>query len=350
MTKILIVKLSAVGDVVHALPVLETLRHHLPRATIDWAVHPGASGLLMHNPLINKVVRIPRRIKTWSELCDMRNALRTEKYDIVIDLQGLTKSGLWAYATGAKTRIGFRGKNSRELNCLFFNKRIAPLDTAQNIIDINLSLLDALDIPTEQYVRTATIYASQADRDDIAQWKTQNEISEERFLIIDPFAGWNSKTWNPNNWTKLALMAHEEYGMRPLIIWGPGEEHEARQLAEQIQHACGGRFAPLVAPPTTLTQLAELFRQLARVVVAGDTGPMHIAAACGAPTVALFGPSCSVRNAPDFANATYQVLHDKTQPCTATFNRTCKHGHAPNQCMDTLTPDMAHKAVGKLHT
>ena len=347
---ILIVKLSAVGDVVHALPVLDTLRHVYPDARITWAVHPGARGILEGHPQLNGIITIPRKVKKPMDFLRAVRDLRRPRFDVVLDLQGLTKSGMWSRLTGSPKRLGFAGKESREINRYFMTQTVNASAGKSNIIEINLEMLTALGISSDQFSRKAVIAPSSCDCDYVTQWASAGGHDENKgkFLVIDPFAGWETKTWAWENWMELSRLAAERFGLMPLITWGPGEEEEALHLREEIFKYCEGHVRPVVSPKTTLLQLAELLRRFGACMVAGDTGPMHIAAAVGVPVVVIFGPSCSVRNAPAFEGARFEILHDTSQPCAGTYDRVCRHGHSAGGCMGTVTPSMVLEALVKI--
>jgi heptosyltransferase I len=338
---ILIVKLSAVGDVVHTLPALLAIRQAYPGARIGWAVHPGAANLLEGHPALDELITIPRR----PGIRGMRAVSASLKggggrWDCAIDFQGLTKSGIAALLSGAPKRVGFAGANSRELNRVFINESVIPRQV--NVIRMNLELLEALGIADSRAI--AELHWTDADEAKVRAWAAATGAAGERFLFVDPFAGWKSKLWAEENWVQLACLAHEALGFRILIFYGPGERDHAGQLASRIE----ARRCPCVlAPNTTLRQYAALVRLHGAAIVAGDTGPMHIAAAAGVPTVAMFGPSSAVRNAPAFSNARYAVLQDESQPCAGTFARECPH-HQAGACMATIEPPMVLEKLQNL--
>lgn len=338
--RILIVKLSAVGDVVHTLPALNAMRRHYPHAHIGWAVQPGAANLLEGHPQIDELIVLPRRLHL-NTIREVRQQLRsTGGWDIATDFQGLTKSGAVAWLSGAKTRLGFAGAESRELNRLFMTNRVAT--SAVQVLQKNLQLLAPLgvsaDTPTE-----AQLHVTDLDREKLAIWAREQQIEHQRLLVLDPFAGWETKLWPNDKWVEISNRAFRDHGLRSLIFWGPGEEENARVLAAQI----ASEARPIIAPPTTLREYVALLQSNANAVVAGDTGPMHLAAAAGVPVVAIYGPSDSRRNAPAFANASYELLQDFAQPCAGTFARKCRF-HAPGRCMDTITPEQVVDALAGL--
>lgn len=340
--RILLVRLSAVGDVVHSLPVLNALREARPDTHIAWAVHAGPANLLHGHPQLDEVIIVPRRPSGLRGLREIRHLLTAgrPRWDVAIDLQGLAKSGLVARLSGAPVRVGFRGPASRELNWLFMTRRVQPKSSA--VIGMNLELLSALGIQAGPAV--ARFHVDPADEQVIADWARSANCKGVRFLILDPFAGWPTKLWPHDRWIAVAKAAAAQHGLRPLVFFGPGEKPHAQLLAAEIR-ATGADA--LVAPETTLRQYVALLRAHAAAMVAADTGPMHMAAAVGVPTVAIFGPSDPVRNAPAFAHARFRTLHDPAQPCANTFARYCRH-HAPGHCMDSITPEQVAAALGEV--
>lgn len=344
--RILIVKLSAVGDVVHTLPALNRLRQAYPGATIGWAVHPGAFNLLQGHPDIDELLLIPRRLGGLSGMRAMAAAIgslrgpRGRRWHCVIDFQGLTKSGLAAWLSFAPRRIGFAGEDSRELNSLFINERVCPSE--QNVIRKNLELLRPLGIAPGEAI--AHFPCREEDRNVIFEWADRIGVLGERFVVIDPFAGWPSKLWPGNYWVELAWLVNHALNSRVMIFYGPGEREHADRLAWDMR-ARGCRC--VLAPETTLRQYVALLLEHAGSMVGGDTGPMHIAAALGVPTVAMFGPSSAQRNAPAFSNAHYVALHDDSQPCAGSFVRRCPY-HAPGGCMSGIEPRAVLDALKQL--
>lgn len=340
--RILIVKLSAVGDVVHSLPALDALRRARPDAHIGWAAHGGAAKLLRGHPQIDELVVVPRRVGGPRDVLAARAALRAGgRWDCAVDMQGLSKSGWWAWVSGARRRIGFAGPASREINALFMTERVRP-PAEFTVIRMNLALVEPLG--AQAAGARAILPEVAADAQAVAGWARDAACGGERFVLLDTFAGWETKLWPRERWVEVALRAGEAHGLRSLVTHGPGQQPDAEALAKAIADA-GGRA--VVAPPTTLGEYCALVRAHATAIVGADTGPVHLAAALGVPTVMLFGPSDSRRNAPEFAGARYDTLQDFTQPCTGTFDRRCRH-HAPGECMSALTPEHVVAALGRL--
>lgn len=340
--RILIVKLGAVGDVVHTLPAVRALRKHLPEAHIGWVAHPGPAGLLKGHPSIDELILLPRRPSQYGGWAGFRRLVKQVRsdapgWDYAIDFQGLTKSGIVALASGARERVGFAHRGSRELNPLFINHRVAT--GARSVIRMNMELVSVLGVPPDG--PAVAVYPDTAEHAAyIQQWRAQAGVDGERLLVLDPFAGWQTKLWPPDHWIETARRAHQKTGLRSLVFYGPAEREHAAELVKEIPGA-------VLAPETDLLQYVALLRQCAAAIVAADTGPMHMAASLGIPAVALYGPSDPARNGPFFENARFEILQDATQPCANTFWRKCPH-HGPGECMATLLPKAVVDALERL--
>jgi heptosyltransferase-1 len=285
---IVIVKLSAIGDVLHGVPVAVALKRAFPSARIGWAVEGRAADVLAGHRAVDHLFRLPRRwLKSPAAVLTLRQQLRAFAPDVAIDLQGLLKSGVATWLSGARLRIGFARPVAREQSWLAYTNPVRPVAT--HVVDRNCDLLVPLGIRESR--PTFDMPRWPVSRERVHHWLGALRLPEPP-VIINPGAGWASKRWPPERFAALARALHRRHGIRPIIVWGGGEE---RALAEQIAaEACG---EAIVAADTSLQDLGELFR-LARVVISGDTGPLHLAAAVGTPCVGLFGPVPASRNGP----------------------------------------------------
>jgi heptosyltransferase I len=286
-TRVLICRLSAVGDVVHGLPVLCALREHYPTAFLAWVVEQGPADLLRGHSALNELVVVPRGwSKSPAEIWRLRQRLRELRFDLTVDLQGLTKSALAARLSGASRRIGFGDEKGRELSRWLNNELVQS--TSPHIIDCNLQLLTKLGIA--QPAVKFDLPDTQADRAAADAVVTRCGLAGP-FAVINPGAGWPSKIWPADRYAEVA----RHLGARRLssiVLWSGQQE---RQWAEQIAvHSAG--YARL-APATGLRDVAALARR-ARLFLGSDTGPLHIAAAVGTPCVGLYGPMPAERNGP----------------------------------------------------
>jgi lipopolysaccharide heptosyltransferase I len=312
--RILIIKLGAVGDVIHTLPVLETLRHCFPKAHIGWAVEGAAAPILEGNPALSELIPLDRKkLGGVSGLVYFRRwlrSLREKQFDTAIDPHNLFKSGVIAYGSGASLRIGFQ--KLREGNFLFMNRRIQPAPRHRHAVQKYLSLLEPLGIRETQWVVRFPLAWRPQEEDRIGKFWTAEGfdrpgVKHDEVVAINPGASWPSKRWMPERYARVADRLVKERGIRILILWGPDE----RLLADRIARSMSEKA--VIAPETDLKQLTVLIKRC-RLLVTGDTGPLHIAAALGVPTVSLFGPSDPARNGPYGQN--HAVVQSPIPPAT----------------------------------
>jgi len=302
MQRILIIRLSAMGDILHALPAVTALRKSLPQAYIGWVIEERWADLVragsMHAsgmprgpgmPLLDRVHYVdtqkwrktPLSGETRREMFSLRRELRTANYDIALDLQGSVRSGLIARASGAPQRVGAEEPREK-LARWFYTKRVATpgvhvveqaLETASALVNWTLTALPSL-LPIDP----------EAER-----------TSEERlrgkgkFVMINPGAGWGAKCWPAERFGAVAAELARE-GWHVFVNVGP-QEHE---LGQQVIAAAEGK-AELLAG--TVAQLISMMRRTS-LFIGGDTGPMHLAAALRKPVVGIFGPTDPRRNGP----------------------------------------------------
>lgn len=292
--KILIVRLGALGDIVHAVPVAVALRRAYPDARIDWIVSAKHREILDLVPVLDQriVVDDGRGGADALSLPAAVALLRRTRYDVAIDLQGLLKSALIARLSGAQRVIGFARRHARESAAsLFYSERYDPggpgaLDPAdtRHVVTINLGMLTMLGIAAGEPAfglvapRSAPVAAALT-------------AVGEPFALLNTGAAWPNKRWPASRLAELASHLRARRGLRSLVLWGPGE----RALAEEVvAHAAG---AAMLAPQTTIADIAAL-AAAAAVMVSGDTGPTHIASAMGTPLVGIYGPTRPERNGP----------------------------------------------------
>ncbi|MFW5856800.1 MAG: glycosyltransferase family 9 protein [Planctomycetota bacterium] len=297
---VLLVRLGAVGDVIHALPVAHALRRALPGQRIAWAIHDRLAPLLDGNPDVDAVIRAPRRPwrgRTFGAGCSALGAvvsqLRTAACSAAIDLQGLTKSALVARISGARLRVGFDGsggRSGRELSPWLNNRLVRA--GATHVVDRNLELLRGLGIdpPTpdgpEWFPRPAP--ASET----VDRFCAERGLEAGGFVALHPGAGWPAKEWPAARFLALLRGLPERIGAPVVVTWGGAEEEKS---ARSLVTEAGG--IGMMAPATDLPELWDLLAR-AGICIAGDTGPLHMAAAAGTPCAALFGPTDGRRNGP----------------------------------------------------
>ena len=280
--RILIVRLSAIGDSILSVPVLNALRRNLPNATIGWVTERASAQLLQgHSSLDELFITSKRTYKSPRELLALAKRLREWKPDITIDLQGLTKSSLIAWLSGARSRCGFHhGRfDGRELSTFFNNHLIEA--SSEHIVDRGLELLGLLGIAD----RRVEFNLPEFDQD--AEFASQTMASmdlHDRFAIVNVGAGWPSKIWPAERYASIARHLGEQWGVPSLVVWSGEQE---RIAAEQVISL--SKDHSRLAPTTTLTQLRSLIRRSC-LFVGSDTGPMHLSVAVGTPTIGMIGP------------------------------------------------------------
>jgi len=332
MQRILIVKLSAIGDVVQALPALEAIKRTFPDSAVDWVVEEAAAGILEGHPLIERLL-VSRR-KTWLRM--MRNPvtlfaglsglyafvreLRQQRYDLAIDLQGLMKSGVVIGLARAKRKIGFSG--TRELSWLFLNERLPAYDIEKHALERYLDVARYLGAKDPSAACTLPIEREiKAVRERLGR-----EVSKsKRAVVINPMARWRTKLWEEDRFAELADRLIRERSAAVIFTGGPSD----REVTSRIR----GRMKEQALDWTGETGLKDLaaLAHVADLFITTDTGPMHLAAAAGGRVLALFGPTAPWRTGP-FGNG--HVVIRKDLACAPCFKRTCGRRR---QCMTEIT-------------
>ena len=313
--RILIIKPSAIGDVVHALPVLSLVKKRWPGAKVSWLVTPACAGLLEGHPLLEEVILFERKRlgKIWRsprlalELQQFTRSLRERAFDLVIDLQGLFRSGWLAKKSGAAVRVGFG--NARERAWIFYTHR-APIETMeQHAISRYLKLARFIgcgDSPVEFLFATG-----EEDRRYVTGLLAAEAASPLRYAVLMPGTNWETKRWPVEKFAGLVGPLRERFGLECVLAGGA----DAMAMAKDLPGVMN------LAGKTSLKQLTALLER-AELVVANDSGPMHIAAALGRPLVTPFGPTNPVRTGP-YGRMESVVRLDI--PCSPCYSRYCSH-------------------------
>ncbi len=288
--RILIVRLSAIGDTVHSLPLAAAIRRARPDAFIGWVVEKPAAALIENNPLLDYVRVVPKGwLKKPSLVAALRRDLAAQRFDVAVDVQGLTKSAVAARLSGANIRVGFTRGESRELAPWLDNVRLAPEGT--HIVDKSLSLLRGIGI--EVPLRGEFVLPPCGEEDMRAMDAFTGGIgAAPGFVLLGPWGSFAAKLWPLARFLELAKRLRGERGLVSAMLGhGEKERRAVRELAEQS----GG--ALLAAPDVGLAGVAELARR-ARLFVGCDSFPMHAAAAVGCGTIGLFGVTDPARLGP----------------------------------------------------
>lgn len=282
--RFLIVRLSSLGDLVHSIPAAAALRSSFPAARIDWVVDARWSELIDLVVGIDHVVQLRRSLP--GQLACIRE-LRAARYDCAIDLQGRYRSAALSWLSGAKHRIGRDRKATREPGAaLFYNDRVIP--TGRHIVDMNFDLIQRAGVqsPAESQF---PLRVPEKETRQVREKLSREGI--ERYVLVSPGGGWQSKRWPAERYGTLCAELWRLHGLRAVVNVGPGEDEIAERLI-----VSAGTPKPLVVCPS-LPELAALLMN-ARLVIAADTGPLHLAAALGTRVVALFGATDPARNGP----------------------------------------------------
>jgi heptosyltransferase I len=331
--RILLVKLSSFGDVLHALPTLEALRIAYPSARITWLVEAAYAPLLSGHPALDEVWIAPRlrpgEFLSGSNPAALRRLLqqlRARPFDLVVDVQGLLKSAVWVALAKSPRKVGY--DKTRELSYLPLTERVRPFDPEAHAVRRYLNLAQYLGAPPAP-PRFRLGLDTAADIAALIPAKTGAPLA-----VLHPGARWASKLWPPASWSNLAEWFHTQ-GFQVAVTGSPAD----RELAAGITSQCR---APLInlAGATSLAQLAAVLRKT-RVAVTTDTGVMHLAAALGTPVAALFGPTAPWRTGP-FGEG-HQVVR-LGLACSPCFKRHCP---AP-RCLTELYPEMVRNACEKI--
>ena len=335
MMKILIVKLSAIGDVVHTLPALNAIRKAYPEAHITWLVESAAHDVIAGHQALDRIIVSHR--KQWikalrggrfsQQLPEIHRfilKLRDTRYDLVIDFQALLKSAVLIGLSRGRRKVGFdRGLEHMEHSHLFLNERIPPVSMEKHALLRGMALLKALGIEADEVEYHFPI-SDQDRRDAEGLLKQQGIRPSGRIVAINPVAKWETKLWDPHKFAALGDLIAARNGVEVVFTGGP----EDRGVIDHILSHMHTRAVNL-AGRTTLKVLASIYAK-ALFVVSTDTGPAHIAAAVGAPVVAIFGPTAPWRTGP-FGKA-HRIVRAELA-CAPCFRRECP----TKTCMERIS-------------
>jgi heptosyltransferase-1 len=335
--KILLIKPSAIGDVVHGLPVLNLMRRRWPSAHIAWMLTPLCAGLLEGHPQLDEIILFHRRLfgRGWYDplaavgLLKFTSGLHRRKFGLVVDLQGLFRTGYFAAATHAPVRVGFA--EAREGAGIFYTHRISSpggerhpqRSGGRHAVDRNLDLAEALGCGRSPVEFSLPIGEQEK------KWVAENTGSLGPYAVLIPGTIWETKRWPVERFAALADILREQHGLK-IIAAGSRDE---MSLAEQIHPDLN------LAGQTTLRQLTALIAQ-ANLVVANDSGPMHIAAALHRPLITPFGPTNPDLTGPYKRSDTVVRLDIPCSPC---YSRKCSH----TSCLRLLETEVVAEMVNR---
>jgi heptosyltransferase-1 len=339
--KILIIKPSSLGDIIHALPFLKAVKDTFPDASVDWVVSKNLRGILEDNPLINELIvfdkdswkSIKNIPKTSRDISRLRKTLKSRNYDIVVDLQGLLRSGLMSLSTPSPLRVGFA--DAREGSRFMYNRKVA-VNGITHAVDKNLEVAKAIGATAKKAEFPLSI-------DDNSKRKIKELLRNvKEYILILPSARWSSKRWPPENFA--ALISKLSI---PCVISGSSADREiCLKLIKNITETGKTTNQPKIinlCGETSLKELAALIEG-AKAVVSNDSGPMHIAAALNRPVIALFGPTDPSKTGPYGwqKNKDLKVIR-RDVSCSPCFKKSCKEP----LCMTEISAEMVFDKLRK---
>ena len=332
MKRILIVRTSAIGDVVFASPLAAAIRRSHPDAYIAWLVEPGIDALIAHDPAIDARILWPkaewarlwreRRFgELWRRVCALRGELRSHRFDTVLDLQGLLKSGILAWLAGARTRIGL---GSREGSQWLMTRVVPRGGDIARISSEYLHLAEQIGLDTDDFLPTLHV---SPDAEARAQaLLAEHGLTPGRYAVFAAFTTRPQKHWFEDAWQTLAPKLAERTGLTPVLLGGPADAEAAARIA------AGAPGLVNLVGRTKLPEAAALVRG-AGLLVGVDTGLTHMGIAFATPTVAIFGSTCPYTNT-GRANARVIWLGLQCSPCKR--RPTCGGAYT---CLRDITPD-----------
>lgn len=332
--KILILKPSSLGDVVQALPVLRLLKAHEPRAQIHWWIASGIASLLEDDPDLSGLIVFHRQRWQspwhWRELLRSVLAMRRQRFDLVIDLQGLARSGLVAWLANAGESIGL--DDPREGARGFYDIAVGRPPGKEHAVDWYLRVLEVMGVPVHWNFDWLPRRPAVADKVR-SKWPAQGR----RWLVLCPGARWLNKRWPVEHFRALVRLLAERHADHHFAVIGSAEDIP---LGHQIAAVKPGRCLDLTGQ-TALPEMVEWVR-LSEGMVTNDSGPMHVAAALGRPVVALFGPTTPAQTGP--YGQREGVLQHRALACVPCMSKVCRHT-AERECLWAIRPEQVVESL-----
>ncbi|GAB6099426.1 hypothetical protein JCM16358_13050 [Halanaerocella petrolearia] len=342
--KILIVRLSAIGDVIHALPVARAVRESYPEAEISWIVEEKAKDLVVDNPNLDQVILLTKaewkdkfKENKWQTLKEFRSffkELQKNDFDLVLDVHGLFKSGLTAYLSGADRIVG--PADGREGSTLFYDRKVELPAEEMHQVDRNLYLAQGIGANSKQV--GFDIQVSSQEKKEVDKLLSDLNLNlDKNTIAINPFTSWTSKNWPQVRYAQLADRLIEESACQILFTGSPDDREGVAEIISMMDNK-----AYNLAGETNLKELAEVYNRV-DYFIGGDTGPMHLAVAMGLPVVALFGPTTPKTHGP------YGDQNIVVQPeieCIKCWKRECPKDEL--LCMEQIEVEQVFQAVSRV--
>ncbi len=328
--RVAIVKLSSIGDVVHALPVSAALKRSFPHLQITWITEERCAEMVTGNPTLHEVLAIPGKAwrhsawhpGTWLEVRRVVGTLRSRRFQLAIDLQGLLKSAVVAWLTGAPVRIGYHWQHE---GAWLFNRVVPKEPTSVHVVQEYLDVARYLGAETEP-VEFPLFIPPEAEERVCRLLEEQGISPAEGFISINPSAGQPFKRWRTERWAELITLIDRQYRLPVVLVGGKAD----RPLAEDIRARTSAPFVDMVGK-TNLKELAAILRRSV-LHLCGDTGSAHISVALGKPVIGLYGPTNHLRTSP-YGQEHRMITHKHECPICNGGNPRREH----SDCMDMIT-------------
>lgn len=324
--KILCIKPRGIGDIVLSTIILENLTTHFPSAKIHYLTEEFAQDAVKNNLLVDKVLSMKKSEFVFS----VAKRLRKEKYDLILDLWSNPRSAQITFLAFAKYRVGFAYRGRKYAYNILCDSGRGNYHSAEH----NLELLKTIFVPI---ISKNILFNLNDDEIKFAQeYFNQNSLKQSNTIGIVPSGGWESKRCDAVKWIEICenILKQKEFNF--LILWGPGDEKDATFIKSKLGERC------LLAPETNVRELASLISKC-KVIIANDSGPMHIAAALGIPTLGIFGPTDPQKHGPYNGNSDYVIKSDLH--CIICNKLVCPYNH---ECMLELDANEVVNKVMKL--
>ena len=334
--RILIIRLSAIGDVVRVLPALHTLREALPEAHIDWVVEKKSADILKGHPALDDLLVFARPkglFNSAKSFLSLLNNVRNRRYDIVIDYHGIIKSGLIAKASGAIACYGFSPPRAQELSHLFTNRHTKLPEKILNRVEENM-LLTGAAVGKNRPWPNVTVYVPDDAQDDVDAFYEETFEGAKRIVAVHAPVDRPEKQWPISHYAALCDMLLGDGRFDVILTWGPGQLGVAQEVLELCKRS------PVIAPETADLKHYAWLAHEADLYVGGDTGPMHIAAAMGTPVVGLFTGTNPEQHAPYRGVST--IFTEDTAP------KTQDESDDDESEGTSITPEMVYDACVKM--
>ncbi len=340
--RVLIVKVSALGDIIHALPVLDYLHQVVPGIEVDWVVEEANREVLAGNPLIRKVHLVRTRawrqslvsFKSWREMAAARRELRDAHYDIAFDLQGNLKSGLIAWLSGAERRYGFDRDGVRESSNLLFTNNQVPLRRLDSHVTARALRIVSVPFGRDYTGMKLATDIHTSSEDDAEAEALLSTLADGLVFVFHNGTTWSTKLWHEEGWVKLGKDVLERFHDSTILLsWGNEQE---RAAAERIAVGIGKNVRLL--PRLSLKGFCAILKKI-DLLVGGDTGPVHLAAAVGTPTASFYRATDASRNGPQGER---HFLLQSPLHCRACLRKECDRDR---QCRESIQADTLMKGI-----